>query len=129
MCFLVKCSVAVSMKKNLHDVYAHLCQDTGEVSYGKCSCKTGVCGRWKHCAALLYQLCEYIQLDLKCVPDDKTCTDILQKWHKPTESGNTGAILISELTFIKADQQKEENNSRKRTFATGERLILCYTII
>ena len=61
------------------------------------------------------------QLDLKSVPDDKTCIDILQKWHIPSESGNTGAILFSELTFIKADQQKEENNSRKRHFVTEER--------
>ena len=41
------------------------------------------------------------------------CTDILQKCHVPSESGNNGAVLFSELTFIKADQQKEENNSRK----------------
>ena len=31
------------------------------------------------------------------------------------------AILFFELTFIKADQQKEENNCRKRAFVTGER--------
>ena len=49
------------------------------------------------------------------------CTDILQKCHVPSESGNNGAVLFSELTFIKADQQKEENNSRKRPFVTGER--------
>ena len=28
---------------------------------------------------------EYQQLDIKAVPDDKTCTDILQKWHVPGE--------------------------------------------
>ena len=92
------------MKNICYEVYVHLCQDTGKVLYGKCSCKAGACGRCKHCAALLYQLCEYIQLDLKCVPDDKTCTDILQKWHVPSESGNNGAILFSEQTFINADQ-------------------------
>ena len=74
MCFLVKCSVAALMKKTLYGVYVHLCQDTGEVLYGKCSCTAGTCSRCKHCAALLYQLSEYIQLDLKCDPDDKTCT-------------------------------------------------------
>ena len=26
----------------------------------------------------------------------------------PSESGNTGAIIFSELAFIKADQQKKE---------------------
>ena len=105
--FLIKCSVAASMKKDLYDVYVHLCQDTGDVLYVKCSCKVGACGRCNHCAALLYQLCEYIQLGLKCDLDDKTFIDILQKWHVPSESGNTGATLFSVLT-LKADQQKEE---------------------
>ena len=65
--------------------------------------------------------CEYSKLDREYVPDDKTCTDILQKWHVSSESGNNVAILFFELTFIKADQQKEENNCRKRAFVTGER--------
>ena len=102
-------------------MYLHLCQDTGEVLFGKCSCKVGAFGRCKHCPALFYQMCECIQLDLKSVPDDKTCTDILQKWHVPGESGNSGAVLFSELTFIKANHQNEENSSRKRPFITGER--------
>ena len=65
--------------------------------------------------------CEYTKLDREYVPDDKTCTDILQKWHVPSESRNNVAILFFELTFIKADQQKEENNCRKPAFVTGER--------
>ena len=68
-------------------------------------------------------MCEYIQLDLKCVPDDKTCAEFR---HVLSESGNNWATLFSELTFIKADQQKEESNSRKRPFVTGERH-LCAT--
>ena len=38
------------------------------------------CGHCKHCATLFYHLHEYIQLELKSVSDDKTCTDILQTW-------------------------------------------------
>ena len=79
------------------------------------------CGHCKHCATLFYQLREYIQLELKSVSDDKTCTDIVQTWHVPSESGNTTAIIFSELAFIKADQQKKENNSTKQPFATRER--------
>ena len=41
----------------------------------------------------------------------------VQMWFRngcvPSESGNNEPILFSEFTFIKADQQKEENNSRK----------------
>ena len=80
MCFLVKFSVAVSMEKNLYEVYIHFCQDKGEVLHGKCSSKSGTYCRCKHCVVLLYQVCKYIQLDLKCVPDNKTCTDVIQKW-------------------------------------------------
>ena len=54
------------------------------------------------------------------VANDRTCTDILQKWYVPSKSGNTGAILFSELTFIKADQQKEYNCG-KGPFVTRER--------
>ena len=36
-------------------------------------------GYCKHCAALVYQLCGYIQLDLKCVPDNKIYTNTLQQ--------------------------------------------------
>ena len=110
-CFIVKCNVAASMKRTLYDVYIHLCQLTGKILHGKCSCKAGAAGRCKHCAALLYQLCEYIQLGLKSVPDDKTCTDTLQQWHVPGEyDDNNDVILFSDLTFYKADQQKEQNN-------------------
>ena len=42
----------------------------------------------------------------------------------PGESGNNEPFLFSEFTFIKADQQKEENNSRKRPFITEERCVL-----
>ena len=44
----------------------------------------------------------------------------IQMWFRngcvPSKSGNNEPILFSEFTFIKADQQKEENNSRKRPF-------------
>ena len=94
---------------------------------GNIHARLGPCGRRKHCAALLCQLCEYIQLDFKCVPDDKTCTDILQKWYVPNESGNNRTILFSELTFIRADQQKQEDNSRKRPFVTYYERYFCAT--
>ena len=42
----------------------------------------------KHVGAALHQLVEYRQLDIKVAPDDKTCTDILQKWHVPGEGQN-----------------------------------------
>lgn len=60
------------MKKDRNNVYTHLCQNSGNILYGKCSCKAGAGGCCKHIAALLFQLSECKQLDLKTVPDDKT---------------------------------------------------------
>ena len=94
---------------------------TGEVLYAKCTCKAGAGGCCKHVAAVLYQLVDFKELDLKSIPDDKTCTDLLQKWHVPGEKQNTEPILFSELTFEKADFNKDKNNSRKRPIVTGSR--------
>jgi len=86
--FIVKCNVTASMKADRYIVYVHLCQTTGDILYGKCSCKAGLGGCCKHVAAVLYQLVEFRQLNLEKVPDDKTCTDILQQWHVPGEGKN-----------------------------------------
>ena len=126
--FLVKCSVTASVKKNLYGVYIHLWYRRSIIweiymqDWGLWLLQVLFC--------CFYQLCEYIQWEhihlysvnvYSSVPNVKTCTDILQKWHVPSKSGNTGAILFSESTFIKADQQKEEYNCRKGPFVTGER--------
>ena len=109
--FLIKCFVAASMKKDKYTVIVHLCQKTGDVLYGKCSCKAGKGGCCKHVAAALYQLVEYKTLTLKSVPDDKTCTDILQKWHVPGEASNEYPIKFADLSFHKADLKKRHKKS------------------
>ena len=45
--------------------------------------------------------------------EDKTYTDILQKWHIPGERMNEDPIKLSELTFFKADITKDQQGSRK----------------
>ena len=119
--FLVKCNVVASMKKDRYEVYIHLCQKSGEVFYAKCSCKAGAGGCCKHVAATLYQLVDYKELNAKTVPDDKTCTDILQQWHVPGEAPNLEAVLFSNLTFEKADLDKDKNKTRKRPLVAGKR--------
>lgn len=59
LCFIVKCFVAASMKKDKYTVYVHLCQNTGDIFYAKCSCKAGSGGCCKHVAAVLYHLVEF----------------------------------------------------------------------
>lgn len=119
--FLVKGFVVASMKKDKYTVYTHLCESSGDILYGKCNCKAGAGGCCKHVAAILYQLVEYRQLNLRSVPDDKSCTDVLQKWHVPGEGENIEPIKFSELTFEKADIDKDNKNCRKRPLVCGKR--------
>lgn len=72
------------------------------------TCKAGCDGCCKHVSATLYQQVEYQQLDIKVVPDDETCTGILQKWHFPREGQNQEPIKFSELQFYKADVRKDD---------------------
>lgn len=79
----------------MFSVNVGLCHNTAAFSYGKCSCKASASGRCKQFVALSYQPCNYLQLDLKSVPGGKTCTDTLQQWYVPSESGKAGAIFFS----------------------------------
>ena len=38
----------------------------------------------KHVPAVLFQIIDYIQLDLTEVSDDLTCAQLLQQWHVPS---------------------------------------------
>jgi len=73
------------------------------------------------CCSSSYQLVEYRELCLTCVPHYKACTDVLQTWHVPGEAANDQPVLFSDLRFIKEDIKKDINGSRKRTFVTGNR--------
>ena len=55
------------------------------------------------------------------VPDDKTCSDILWKWHIPGEGHNQEPIKFSELQFYKADVTKGDKGCRKKAVVSGIR--------
>ena len=71
------------MKSNTYTVYVHLNQANGEVVYSNFTCAAGKGGRCKHIVALLFQIIEYKQLDMTEIPDQLTCTQLLQQWHVP----------------------------------------------
>ena len=77
--YLIKGCVNASMKKNSYVVYIHLNQITGEVVYANCVCKAGKGGYRKHVVAMLFQIIEYVKLELTEDPDDHTCTQLLQQ--------------------------------------------------
>ena len=67
------------------------------VFYAKCKCKAGAGGYCKHVASAIYQLVDY--KDIKTVPDDKTCTDLLQQWHVPREAANNIEFINNHLNL------------------------------
>ena len=85
-CFLVKGCINAAMKSNTYIVYVHLNQANGEVVYSNCTCAAGEGGRCKHIVALLFQIIEYEQLDMTEIPDQLTCTQLLQQWHVPSQT-------------------------------------------
>ena len=123
--FLVKAKVHASMKSGQYNVYVHLDQCDGEVLFAKCTCKAGQGGCCKHVAALLYTIVDFINMDVKEVPMDLTCTQTGQKWHVPssTNSQTVKAFKFKDLVFEKADESKK----RKRPLVTGNRDAYCAT--
>ena len=95
-------------KESLCSLYVHLHQDAGKVSHASCSCLAGQGGCCKLVAALLFQLLDYIRLELTEVPDDLTCTQLLQQWHVPPNDKLETAFLFDQVKFAKATRKKEK---------------------
>ncbi len=68
------------------------------------------CGKSsKHVAALLFQILDYIELELTEVPDDLTCTQLLQQWHVPNSSEKLAtAVLFDQVKMSKATSKREK---------------------
>ena len=110
--YLMKGCVNASMKKNSYVVYIHLNQITGEVVYANCVCKGGCC---KHVVAMLFQIIKYVQLELTEVPDDLTCTQLLQQWHVPRNDELNEPILYEDVIFEKASYEKDTSGKKCKT--------------
>ena len=113
--FLIKAIVHASMKQKNYVVYVHLNQTTGEVVDGHCLCKAGKGGCCKHVAALLFQVIDYIELELSEVPDDLTCTQLLQQWHVPRTDELDEPVLYEDITFEKASYEKDASGRKHST--------------
>ena len=71
-------------EKNQYGIYIHLCQELGDVLYGKSNCKAGegTGGCCNYVAAALYQLVDFKELDLKSVPQSWMLMYICEIWQK-----------------------------------------------
>ena len=56
-------------------------------------------------AALLYTMLDFVNLNLKAIPTELTCTQLPQKWNVPSGSSKTldKAVKFDHLLFEKAD--------------------------
>ena len=87
-------------------------------------------GRCKHVAANLLQLLDYIELGLSDIPDDKSCTQELQKWHVPKKPTTQEAIVFENLVFFEDTYEKDKRgckravreSKRKKFSATSEKV-------
>ena len=120
---LIKATVHATMKQKSYVVYVHLNQATGEVVHGHCLCKAGKGGCCKHVAALLFQVIDYIQLELSEVPDDLTCTQLLQQWHVPRTDELDEPVLYEDIKFEKASCEKDAS---VRMHSTPKRMMRDY---
>ena len=61
----------------------------------------------KHVAALLFQILDVIQVELSEVPDNLTCTQLLQQWHVPSSEDLKTALLFDNIKFGKATSTRK----------------------
>ena len=126
--FLVKANVSTSMKQQNYLVYCHLDQLSDEVAFSKCNCKPGQGGCCKQVTALLYRLLDYKNLEPKEVPDDVSCTQVLEQWSIPSNCSTTKVVKFEELTFEKADYARDKQ--KKVSTGSGKtRKLLFYSTI
>ena len=109
--FYTKCTVHSSMRKTDYTVYVHLKHDTGKAIDAKCSCVARNGGCCKHVAAALFQVLDFIALELTEVPDDLTCTQLLQQWHVPSCEDIKTSVLFDSVKFSKAISTKSSFHS------------------
>ena len=94
-------------------------QETGDVIHGHCSCKAGKGGRCKHVAVMLYQIIDYVQLELLEVPLSLTCTQVQQKWNVPHGEASDDAVLFEDIAFKKSSYQKDKKQKHQNESLTS----------
>ena len=63
---------------------------------------------------MLYQIIDYVQLELLEVPSSLTCTQALQQWNVPHEEVSDDAVLFEDIAFKKSSYLKD----KKRKYRT-----------
>ena len=102
----------------------HLNQADGEVEYVKYCYKAGQVGCCKPVAALLYSVLDFVNLNIKDVPAELTCTQVTQKWSVPSGCSKT---LKEAVKFEKLFEKADVNKPHERHCVRGIRESYCAT--
>ena len=97
-----------SQKRNdpMHRVNVALaCDPPHYVTRALCSCTAGKSGMCSHVVGLIKQIIHYAMMKIKSVPDDLTCTQMQQTWHKPRPS-QIEAEPVMNVSFRRASQSQ-----------------------
>ena len=88
----------------MHQVNVALdCDPPHYVTRALCSCIAGKSGKCSHVVGLIKQLIHYAMMKTKRVPDDLTCTQMQQTWHKPRPS-QIEAESVMNVSFRRVSQ-------------------------
>lgn len=82
----------------------------GRVHDSRCSCKSGGNGICKHAAALLFKLNDYKQSGKQEIEQELACTENPREWGVKKSRGTVVSRSFGELTFVKYEPGKAENN-------------------
>ena len=95
-----------SQKKHdtMHEVKAAIANEyPHHVVRAVCTCVAGKAGICSHVIGLLKQIIHYVMMKLKSVPEDLSCTQMQQLWHKPRPT-HIEPEPVMNVTFCKAKQ-------------------------
>jgi len=101
----IKASCYRSQKKHdtMHEVKVAIANEyPHHVTRATCLCVTGKAGIYSHVIGLLKQII-YVMMKFKSVPEDLSCAQMQQSWHKPRPT-HIEVEPVMNVTFCKAKQ-------------------------
>ena len=99
-----RCYRSQKKHETMHEVKVAIANEyPHHVTRAVCSCMAGKAGMCNHVVGLLKQIIYYVLMKLKSVPEDLSCTQMQQLWHKP-RSTHIEAEPVMNVTFCKAKQ-------------------------
>ena len=99
-----RCYRSQKKHETMHEVKVAIANEyPHHVTRAVCSCVAGKAGMCSHVIGLLKQIIHYVLMKLKSVPEDLSCTQMQQSWHKPRPT-HIEAEPVMNVTFCKAKQ-------------------------